>query len=57
MAALVLTEAGTKRRASLHVVRGRGGAERTMDPGGIDVLSQYDLAAFRAASDAQKTAR
>ena len=35
---LVLTEAGTKRRAALHVVAG-GQALRMMDPGGIDVLS------------------
>jgi formamidopyrimidine-DNA glycosylase len=44
---LVLTEAGTKRRASLHVVRGED-ALAAMDPGGIDVFSA-DLAAFRAA--------
>jgi formamidopyrimidine-DNA glycosylase len=35
---LVLTEAGTQRRASLHVVDGRA-ALQAMDPGGIDVLS------------------
>lgn len=35
---LVLTEAGTKRRASLHVVQGEA-ALQTMDPGGLDVLS------------------
>jgi formamidopyrimidine-DNA glycosylase len=35
---LVLTEAGTKRRASLHVVRGEE-ALRAQDPGGIDVLA------------------
>lgn len=35
---LVLTEAGTKRRASLHLVQ-REGALATLDPGGIDVLS------------------
>ena len=34
---LVLTEAGTKRRASLHIVRGDAGS-RAHDPGGIDVL-------------------
>src|SRR3984893_10428511 len=33
---LVLTEAGTKRRASLHVAEGRAGLE-ALDPGGIDV--------------------
>jgi formamidopyrimidine-DNA glycosylase len=45
--ALVLTEAGSKRRASLHVVRGEEGL-CSMDPGGIDVFT-CDLAAFRAA--------
>jgi formamidopyrimidine-DNA glycosylase len=35
---LVLAEAGTQRRASLHVVEGRA-ALRAMDRGGIDVLS------------------
>jgi formamidopyrimidine-DNA glycosylase len=44
---LVLTEAGTKRRASLHVVRDED-ALAAMDPGGIDVLA-VDLDAFRAA--------
>ncbi|HKX44233.1 MAG TPA: DNA-formamidopyrimidine glycosylase family protein, partial [Burkholderiaceae bacterium] len=41
---LVLTEAGSKRRASLHLVAGRPALE-AMDPGGVDVLS-CDLAAF-----------
>lgn len=41
---LVLTEAGSKRRASLHLVAGRP-ALAAMDPGGIDVLS-CDQAAF-----------
>lgn len=44
---LLLTEAGSTRRASLHVVRG----ERALvdhDPGGLEVL-EADLAAFRAA--------
>jgi len=36
--ALVLTEAGSKRRASLHAVRGLT-ALQAMDPGGIDVLA------------------
>jgi formamidopyrimidine-DNA glycosylase len=45
--ALVLTEAGTKRRASLHVVRGAAALE-AIDPGGIDVLA-CDLEAFRRA--------
>jgi formamidopyrimidine-DNA glycosylase len=44
---LVLTEAGTKRRASLHLLRG-GEALEGIDPGGIDVFAS-DLAAFRAA--------
>lgn len=44
---LVLTEAGTKRRASLHVVIGEEGL-RSIDPGGIDVFSS-DLGSFRAA--------
>jgi formamidopyrimidine-DNA glycosylase len=44
---LILTEAGSKRRASLHVVRGES-ALAQHDPGGIDVLAS-DLAAFRAA--------
>jgi formamidopyrimidine-DNA glycosylase len=48
---LVLTEAGAKRRASLHVVRGQEGL-RAIDPGGIEVFSA-DLAAFRAALTAE----
>jgi len=44
---LVLTEAGSKRRASLYVVQGED-ALRAIDPGGIDVMN-CDLAAFRAA--------
>src|SRR5271168_2561274 len=44
---LVLTEAGTKRRASLHLFEGEE-ALRSVDPGGIDVLAS-DLAAFRNA--------
>jgi formamidopyrimidine-DNA glycosylase len=44
---LLLTEAGTKRRASLHVVRGE--AELAAhDPGGVEPL-EVDLAAFREA--------
>ena len=35
---LALTEAGTRKRASLHVVQGRG-ALAAFDPGGIDVAS------------------
>jgi len=48
---LVLTEAGTKHRASLHVVRGEA-ALQAMDPGGIDVLSS-SLDSFRAALTAE----
>jgi len=44
---LVLTEAGSKRRASLHVVAGEDGV-RALDAGGIDIFS-CDVAAFRAA--------
>ncbi len=36
--ALLLTEAGKKRRASLHVVVGRG-ALNALDPGGLEVMS------------------
>jgi formamidopyrimidine-DNA glycosylase len=48
---LVLTEAGTKRRASLHVLRG-GEALRSSDPGGIDVFA-CDLDGFRRALAAE----
>ena len=44
---LTLTEAGSKRRASLYVVRGEEGI-RALDPGGIDVFAAT-LAEFRAA--------
>src|SRR5580658_7013134 len=44
---LTLTEAGTKRRASLHVVAGEEGLH-SVDPGGIDVLTA-DRDSFRAA--------
>jgi len=43
---LVLTEAGTKRRASLHIVSGEEGL-RSLDPGGIDIFTG-DLDSFRA---------
>lgn len=43
---LLLTEAGVKRRASLHVVRGEDLA--AMDPGGVDPLI-VDLDGFRSA--------
>ena len=42
---LVLTEAGTKHRASLHIVSGEDGL-RSIDPGGIEVFTT-DLAGFR----------
>jgi formamidopyrimidine-DNA glycosylase len=48
---LVLTEAGAKRRASLHVLSGEEGL-RSIDPGGIDVFAS-DLPAFRAALTAE----
>jgi formamidopyrimidine-DNA glycosylase len=44
---LVLTEAGSKRRASLYVVRGEEGLH-DLDPGGVEILST-DLDGFRAA--------
>jgi len=48
---LVLTEAGAKRRASLHVVRGEE-ALRSLDPGGIDIFAS-DLDSFRDALSAE----
>jgi formamidopyrimidine-DNA glycosylase len=48
---LVLTEAGTKRRASLHVLAGEEGL-RSIDPGGIDVFSS-NLDLFRATLTAE----
>jgi formamidopyrimidine-DNA glycosylase len=44
---LVLTEAGTKRRASLHLLSGEESL-RSMDPGGVDILTS-DLESFRSA--------
>jgi formamidopyrimidine-DNA glycosylase len=44
---LILTEAGTKRRAAIHLARGEAGL-RAHDPGGLDVFDA-DLAAFSAA--------
>ena len=44
---LVLTEAGSKRRASLHLVSGVENL-RAMDPGGIDIFAS-DLESFRGA--------
>src|SRR5947209_9844801 len=43
---LVLTEAGSRRRASLHVLSGEE-ALHALDPGGIDVFTS-DLDSFRA---------
>jgi formamidopyrimidine-DNA glycosylase len=48
---LILTEAGTKRRASLEVVRGEA-ALREHDPGGMDIFSA-PLEAFGAALAAE----
>jgi formamidopyrimidine-DNA glycosylase len=48
---LVLTEAGTKHRASLHIFEGAESL-RSVDPGGIEVLSS-DLDSFRAALGAE----
>jgi len=48
---LVLTEAGTKHRASLHVVIGEDGL-KSVDPGGIEIFSS-DLNSFRAALTAE----
>jgi formamidopyrimidine-DNA glycosylase len=43
---LAFTEAGTKRRASLHLVQGEA-ALRAMDPGGVEIF-QLDLQEFAA---------
>lgn len=48
---LVLTEAGSKHRASLHVVKGEE-ALQAMDPGGVDVFDG-DLDSFREALTAE----
>lgn len=48
---LVLTEAGPKHRAALHVLRGEEGL-RSVDAGGIEVLS-CDLGSFREALAAE----
>ncbi|HEV8370105.1 MAG TPA: DNA-formamidopyrimidine glycosylase family protein [Pyrinomonadaceae bacterium] len=44
---LVLTEAGTKKRASLHLVEGRAGLEK-LNPGGLEVFDA-NLAQFTTA--------
>lgn len=48
---LVLTEAGTKHRASLHILTGEEGL-RSVDPGGIDIFTS-DLGSFRDALAAE----
>jgi formamidopyrimidine-DNA glycosylase len=45
---LTLTEAGTQRRASLHVVAGEAGL-RELDPGGLEIFDLKDYKAFAAA--------
>ena len=47
---LIFTEAGSKRHASLHVMRGEDGLY-SIDPGGIEIFST-DLDRFRAALNA-----
>ena len=49
---LLLTEAGTKRRASLHVVRGQEALD-SLDPGGIEV-ADATLEEFAAALNAER---
>ena len=48
---LLITEAGSKHRASLHVVSGEEGL-RSVDPGGIEIFTS-DLASFQAALTAE----
>jgi formamidopyrimidine-DNA glycosylase len=48
---LLMTEAGTKKRAAVHLVRGEA-ALREHDPGGLEVL-EADLGAFSAALAAE----
>jgi formamidopyrimidine-DNA glycosylase len=48
---LVLTEAGAKRRASLHVLKGEENL-RAIDPGGIEVFA-CDVSSFQAALTAE----
>src|SRR5436309_7394350 len=48
---LVLTEAGARRRASLHVLKGEENL-RAMDPGGIEIFAS-DFASFQAALTAE----
>ena len=48
---LVFTEAGNKRRASLHILSGEDSLH-SIDPGGIEIFSS-DLDSFRAALTAE----
>jgi formamidopyrimidine-DNA glycosylase len=48
---LTMTEAGTKKRAAIHLVRGEGGLA-AHDPGGLDVFAT-DVATFHAALTAE----
>jgi len=48
---LIVTEAGTKHRASLHLLSSQESL-RSMDPGGIDILTS-DLESFRVALSAE----
>lgn len=48
---LLITEAGSQHRASLHVVSGEEGL-RSVDPGGIEIFTS-DLASFQAALTAE----
>ena len=50
---LLLTEAGSKKRASLHVVRGEAAAWRDHDPGGLEVLDA-DVDGVRGAPAARE---
>jgi formamidopyrimidine-DNA glycosylase len=55
-AALILTEAGSRKQASLHIVRGEG-AVAAMDPGGADLFSiglQEFASALRGANHTLK---
>ena len=51
---LTLTEAGTKRRASLHLIQGEQ-ALAALDPGGIDVLSATPEAFQQALTQENRT--
>jgi formamidopyrimidine-DNA glycosylase len=48
---LMITEAGTKHRASLHLLRGEEGLN-SVDPGGIDIVAS-DVSSFRVALSAE----